>query len=86
MGISTGYDSLDQLLGGGLHNGLLYMLESGRGVEETSLAINMVNNICIREHHSAAFFSLHMCTDQILSRIIALEAQVDFQKLVFVTL
>lgn len=43
--LSTGFPSLDSILGGGLHKGRLYIIGARPGVGKTSFALNLADNL-----------------------------------------
>lgn len=65
-GISTGFDNLDQSLGGGLYAGL-YTLGAISSLGKTSLALQMADNVAA-SGHDVIFFSLEMSANEVLAK------------------
>lgn len=86
-GIPTGYDDLDKLTGG-LHPSDFIILAARPSMGKTALALNIVQNVALRAHlkiggepRTVAFFSLEMSEEQLVSRMICAEANIDSQKM-----
>lgn len=65
-GISTGFDNLDQSLGGGLYAGL-YTLGAISSLGKTSLALQISDNVAA-SGHDVIFFSLEMSANEVLAK------------------
>jgi replicative DNA helicase len=86
-GIPTDLTDLDKLLGG-IQNSDLLILAGRPSMGKTALAINMAVNMCKyyqnqekeEDKKSVGFFSLEMSSEQLASRIIAMESGVNAQK------
>lgn len=65
-GISTGFDNLDQSLGGGLYAGL-YTLGAISSLGKTTLALQIADNIAA-SGHDVIFFSLEMSANEVLAK------------------
>ena len=65
-GISTGFDNLDQSLGGGLYAGL-YTLGAISSLGKTTLALQIADNIAANGY-DVIFFSLEMSSAEILAK------------------
>ena len=88
-GIATDLTDLDKLLGG-IQNSDLLILAGRPSMGKTALAINMAINMCknlLKEEvpegekaKSVGFFSLEMSSEQLASRIIAMESGVNASK------
>ncbi|MCE2464040.1 MAG: replicative DNA helicase [Dehalococcoidia bacterium] len=77
--VLTGFDSLDQLLGG-LHRSDMVVLAARPSLGKSTLAINISLNAA-KSGARVAVFSLEMSREQIAMRMIAGEAGVDAQRL-----
>lgn len=67
--VSTGYPSLDSLLGGGLLNSGLYVLAARPGVGKTTFALSIAENVS--ETGGVLFVSLEMDTAQLTAKRVA---------------
>lgn len=74
--ISTGLTGLDEMLGGGLFGGNLFMIAArpamGKSAKVSNIAINIAKN-----GYSVGFFSLEMPGSQIVQRMISSESSID---------
>ena len=78
-GISTGYPSIDELLGGGFRR--VFAIIAGRpGQGKTALATNMAFHQA-RDGHGVGIISLEMGRDELWNRIIAMRALINTVKL-----
>jgi replicative DNA helicase len=75
FGVPTGFDDLDDKLGG-FRGGDLIVLAARPSVGKTSLAQNIVVNAA-KSGASVAFFSLEMPAVQLVQRLLASEAKID---------
>lgn len=69
-GLVTGFDRFDDLTDG-LQSGEQTIIAARPSVGKTALACNMVERICLRDHHATAFVTLEMSPDAIASRILS---------------
>ena len=69
-GISTGYKLMDKALNG-LNPGDLIILASRPSMGKTTLAENIFINTAMKENKTAAFFSLEMTKEQLLTKAIS---------------
>lgn len=74
-GISTGYDTLDTVIGG-LRKKNLILIAARPGVGKTAFALNMIRHLGLKEHMPVAYFSLEMSCDQIFLRLLSAESKV----------
>ena len=74
-GIQSGIPFLDKMTGG-WKKGNLIVLGARPSMGKTALSLNFAVNAC-KEGHSVAFFSLEMCNDEIMARIISSEGSID---------
>ena len=77
--IATGFNSLDELLGG-LHRSDMVVLAARPSLGKSTLAINMAVNAA-KSGSVAGIFSLEMSREQLALRMLASEAEVDAQRL-----
>ncbi|CAK8162449.1 Replicative DNA helicase [Candidatus Xenohaliotis californiensis] len=90
-GLSTGFIDLDSLLDG-LHNSDLIILAARPSMGKTALAINIAVNIAnklkqkalddsnkIKEH--VVFISLEMSAEQLMTRILAMQAEINIHSI-----
>ena len=71
MGIGTGLNGLDKLLGGFQKSDLI-ILAARPSVGKTSLALDFTRHMTIKEKKKVAFFSLEMSRQQLTSRLLAM--------------
>ena len=77
--IMTGFDSLDELLGG-LHRSDMAVLAARPSLGKSALAVNMAVNAA-KTGSSVGIYSLEMSREQLALRMLASEAEVDAQRL-----
>lgn len=75
-GLSTGFRSVDLLLGG-LEGGLLYILAGRPGMGKSALAFQIGHQIAKQCKH-VAIFSLEMNAQQVLSRLVCADAKITW--------
>lgn len=75
-GIPTGFVDLDRAMGG-LQRGKLTVLGGRPAMGRTTLAINLFRNAAFDGGVGVAFFSLELSSDQLVTRMLCTEAQVD---------
>lgn len=78
-GLPTGFRDLDELTSG-LHDSDFIILASRPSMGKTSLALNIIRNVAVKEHIPVAFFSVEMSREQIALRFMCMEAQVSISK------
>ena len=78
-GISSGYKYLDEKLTG-FHQDELIIIAARPGMGKTAIALNIMNNIALRDNVPVLFFSLEMPATQLGMRMLCLEAMIDSQK------
>jgi len=78
-GLSTGYRQLDNLTSG-LQPSELLILASRPSMGKTSLALNIAENVVLREEGPVAIFSLEMSKESLLLRLLASQARIDAHK------
>ena len=80
VGVPTGFTDLDHLTGG-LQKSDLIILAARPAVGKTSLALTMAHNTAIKHQHSVAIFSLEMSKEQLVQRLLSMDAAIDQQRL-----
>jgi replicative DNA helicase len=80
IGIPTGFNDLDRLLGG-LNRSDLIIVAARPGMGKTSLQINMALTAARHYDKRVAMFSLEMSGEQLVQRMIAAETRIDSQRL-----
>jgi replicative DNA helicase len=80
-GLSTGYQELDRLTSG-LQESELIILAARPSMGKTALALNIAENIVLREHEPqpVGVFSLEMSKESLLLRLLASQARIDAHK------
>jgi replicative DNA helicase len=78
-GLPTGYSQLDNLLSG-LQSSELIILAARPAMGKTSLALNIAENVVLRQEQPVAIFSLEMSKEALLLRLLASQARVDSHK------
>jgi replicative DNA helicase len=79
-GVPTGFSDLDNLLGG-LQKSDLVILASRPSMGKTSMAMDIVRHVGIREKVPVGIFSLEMSKHDVVDRLLAAEAGVDLWKM-----
>jgi replicative DNA helicase len=79
-GLPTGFTGLDNLLAG-LQKSDLIILAARPSVGKTSLAMDIVRNVGVRQKVPVAMFSLEMSKEQLVDRMLCAEANVDLWKM-----
>ncbi len=75
--VPTGFQSLDNLLLGGLHRSDLIIIAGRPSMGKTSLAMNIAQYVSVVEQMPVAVFSLEMGMEQLALRMLASEAMID---------
>ena len=78
-GLETGFKHLDRITNG-LQKSDLIVLAARPGMGKTSLAMNIVENVCLNKGRTAAVFSLEMPRSQIVQRLLCAHAGVSMEK------
>jgi replicative DNA helicase len=78
-GLSTGYTELDKLTSG-MQLSELLILAARPSQGKTALALNLMENVAIRQGRPVAMFSLEMSKESLLQRLVASAAQIDAHK------
>ncbi|HZC04535.1 MAG TPA: replicative DNA helicase [Ktedonobacterales bacterium] len=80
VGVATGFSDLDKMTGG-LQRSDLIILAARPAVGKTALALSVAHNAALRFKHGIAIFSLEMSAEQLIARLLSMDAGVDQQKL-----
>jgi replicative DNA helicase len=78
-GLATGYQQLDNLTSG-LQPSELIVLAARPAMGKTSLALNIAENVALRQGEPVAIFSLEMSKESLLLRLLASHARIDAHK------
>ena len=78
-GLGTGYAGLDNETAG-LQPSELVILAARPSMGKTALALNIAENVALRQRQPVAIFSLEMSKESLLLRLLASEARVDAHK------
>ncbi len=85
LGVTTGLQDLNQLLGG-LQKSDLLILAARPSMGKTALALNIALNACkmlqkrADKQHHVAFFSLEMSAEQLTARLITIDSGISYYK------
>ncbi|MBR1425292.1 replicative DNA helicase [bacterium] len=79
-GVRTGFNELDTTLNG-LNKSDLIILAARPAMGKTALALNIAQNIAIKEKVPVCIFSLEMSASQLVTRMLCSHAEVDAQRL-----
>ena len=79
-GVPTGFKSLDNKLSG-LQPANLVILATRPSMGKTTLALNIARNAAVKHGKKIGMFSLEMSSDQLVDRLVSLEAGIDSWKL-----
>ena len=79
-GVPTGFTDLDNALAGMQKSNLL-ILAARPGVGKTSLALNIAQDIAVRQKRPVGFFSLEMSKEELVDRLLVGQADIDAWKL-----
>lgn len=75
-GLATGYTELDNQTSG-LQPSELIILAARPSMGKTALALNIAENVALRQHQPVAVFSLEMSKESLLQRLIGSQARID---------
>ncbi len=79
-GVPTGFTDLDRLLTG-LHGSELILVAARPAMGKTAFVLNIAAHACFRKKIPVIIFSLEMGREQLVTRMMAMEAMVDAQKI-----
>jgi replicative DNA helicase len=80
VGVPTGFSDLDKLTGG-LQKSDLVILAARPSVGKTALSLSLAHNAALRYGHAVAIFSLEMSKEQLVARLLSMDAAVDQSRL-----
>jgi replicative DNA helicase len=79
LGIPTGFEQLDQLLGGMQRSDLLII--AGRpGLGKSAMLLSIAKNVAQTHKKHVAIFSLEMSNEQLIQRLLSQETKIDAHK------
>ncbi len=79
-GLGTGFPQIDNILSG-LQKSDLIVLGARPSLGKTSLALDIARHVAVKEQKPVGIFSLEMSREQVIDRLISVEAQVPLWKL-----
>lgn len=79
-GVPTGYRDLDRITSGFQKNDLI-IIAARPSVGKTAFALNIAQNVAINTDENVAIFSLEMGAEQLVSRMLCAEGNIDSQRL-----
>lgn len=79
-GLATGFTELDRITAG-FQDSDLIIVAARPGMGKTAFALSILRNISVIKKVSAAFFSLEMSSDQVMTRILSMETQIPQSKI-----
>ena len=79
-GLPTGFRDLDSLLTG-MHGGELLLVAARPAMGKTAFVLNIAHYLAVEHNTPCAVFSLEMSNEQLVSRMIAIDAMVDSKKM-----
>jgi replicative DNA helicase len=78
-GLSTGYETLDNLTSG-FQGSELLILAARPSMGKTAFALNLAENVSVRGNKPVAIFSLEMSKESLLLRLLSADAHIDSHK------
>ena len=75
--LSSGFKTLDKLLGGGLHKKELTILGARPAQGKTSLSLQIASRVALRAHEAVLLFSSELSRHAVMGRMIAYEAHLN---------
>lgn len=79
-GVPTGFRDLDRITSGFQKNDLI-IIAARPSVGKTAFALNVAQNVAVNTDENVAIFSLEMGADQLVSRMLCAEGNIDAQRL-----
>jgi replicative DNA helicase len=76
VGVPSGFSDLDKMTGG-LQKSDLIILAARPAVGKTALALSLAHNAAVQHKHGIAVFSLEMSKEQLVARLLSMDAGVD---------
>jgi replicative DNA helicase len=80
VGVATGFSDLDKMTGG-LQKSDLIILAARPSIGKTAMSLSLAHNAALRYGHTIAVFSLEMSKEQLVARLLSMDAGVDQQRL-----
>src|SRR5260221_5799720 len=80
VGVASGFTDLDKMTGG-LQKSDLIILAARPSVGKTAMALSLAHNSALRYGHGVAIFSLEMSKEQLVARLLSMDAMVDQHQL-----
>jgi replicative DNA helicase len=80
VGVPTGFSDLDKMTGG-LQKSDLIILAARPAVGKTAMALSLAHNAALRHGQSVAVFSLEMSKEQLVARLLSMDAAIDQSRL-----
>ncbi|HUV43069.1 MAG TPA: replicative DNA helicase [Patescibacteria group bacterium] len=75
-GVPTGFKDIDNTLAG-LQPSNLIILAARPGIGKTALALNIAQNVSVKEKLTIGFFSLEMSSEELVDRALVVQADID---------
>ena len=79
-GLRTGFTDLDNMLTG-LHGGELILVAARPAMGKTAFVLNIAHHVSTRENVPVAIFSLEMSSEQLVTRLVAVDSMVEAKSL-----
>jgi replicative DNA helicase len=79
-GVPTGFTDLDRLLGG-LQRSDLIILAARPAIGKSACALSIAHNAAVRHRQRIGIFSLEMSQEQMVQRLVSMDARIDQQRL-----
>lgn len=79
-GLATGYEDLDNMTSG-LQNSELIVVAARPGVGKSAFAVNIIENVSIRDGRVSALFSLEMSRVSLIKRMLCSQARIDSHRM-----
>lgn len=79
-GIPTGFIDLDNMLTG-LHGSELILVAARPAMGKTAFVLNIAHHVAVKKNVATAIFSLEMSKEQLVTRMVAMDALVNSQKI-----
>lgn len=79
-GVPTGFKDIDDVLAG-LQKSNLVILAARPGIGKTTLALNISQNLAFKHERPVGFFSLEMSKEELVDRLLVVQADIDAWKL-----
>jgi len=76
-GVASGFYDLDNIYTNGLQKSDLIIIAARPAMGKTSFALNIAQNVALKENVPVAIFSLEMSKEQLTQRLLGAEAEVD---------